>query len=581
MAIVVKDLSVAIAGRTLVDHVSIHVDDGERVGLIGSSGSGKSLISRAVTGLTLPSTKVTGTVLIDGRSALGMSDAQRAGFRGRNIGFIFQNPSKALSPVLSIGRQIGLPLQLHYDLSDYERHQRVLAIMERVGLDRGLYDRFPHELSGGQQQRAAIAAALISSPRLIIADEPTTALDAMTQRQVVDLLVSLVDDLGAGLLFITHDFAVLARATTRSYVLSEGRLVEEGDTLSILRRPKTQEARALVNAARFLSLTVTDDTGRGDAERKPADRAHLVELVQGRPQDRPVGGANGGETDEGADPKPLLRCEGIVKTFRDRSPHARGFAARMAARFSGRGERAEVLHGVSLSVGADETVAVIGGSGSGKTTLTRILFGLDRPDAGIVRFEGRSVLDDAKTMSSLYNQTGLVFQDPYGSLDPRWTIGRSVAEPLEARADGRSGKASDIRARVEWALRSVSLDPRLASRYPSDLSGGQAQRAAIARAIVSRPSVLLADEPMSAIDVAARMQVIDALASLRTASHEQGRSLAIVVVSHDLGVVRRIADRIVVIHDGRIVEQGPTTHILRHPSHAYTKRLIDAASLAA
>ncbi|MGO4922825.1 ABC transporter ATP-binding protein [Bifidobacterium choerinum] len=265
MGVVVDDLRVAIASRPILHGVHLEVRDGQRVGLVGPSGSGKSMISRAIMGLLPPTAERSGSIELGGRQLVGLPDVEMAALRGAAVGMVFQNPGTSLNPLLTVGRQIALPLALHYELTADEREARVRAMMRKVGLPADLYGRRPHELSGGQQQRVGIATALITSPRLIIADEPTTALDSMTQRQIVDLLVSLVDEAGAALLFITHDFSVLARATRYCYVLDAGRIVEQGRTQALLDDPHTPQARTLVGAARRLTLHVGDSHARETA----------------------------------------------------------------------------------------------------------------------------------------------------------------------------------------------------------------------------------------------------------------------------------------------------------------------------
>ncbi|WP_081663871.1 ABC transporter ATP-binding protein [Bifidobacterium sp. AGR2158] len=285
MGVVVDDLRVAIASRPILHGVHLEVRDGQRVGLVGPSGSGKSMISRAIMGLLPPTAERSGSIELGGRQLVGLPDVEMAALRGAAVGMVFQNPGTSLNPLLTVGRQIALPLALHYELTADEREARVRAMMRKVGLPDDLYGRRPHELSGGQQQRVGIATALITSPRLIIADEPTTALDSMTQRQIVDLLVSLVDEAGAALLFITHDFSVLAHATQYCYVLDAGRIVEQGRTAALLETPRTSQARTLVEAARRLTLHVGEQTADGDKtamtgeERMDAEERVVEETV--------------------------------------------------------------------------------------------------------------------------------------------------------------------------------------------------------------------------------------------------------------------------------------------------------------
>lgn len=270
MSAVIRHLNIAINGKLIVDDVDLDIADGERVGLVGSSGSGKSMIARAMMGLLPATAQVTGSVELGGTQVIGASDAAVADLRGRYVGMVFQNPSAALNPVMTVAQQVGLPLYLHYDLSLDERLERVEAMLSKVGLSQDVLLKYPHELSGGQQQRVGIATALITSPRFIIADEPTTALDSITQRQIVDLLTSLVDDAGASMLFITHDFAVLARATTRCYVLDGGSIAETGTTASLLQAPASEPARRLVDAARLLTLPHGNSAGSSVGSRESA-----------------------------------------------------------------------------------------------------------------------------------------------------------------------------------------------------------------------------------------------------------------------------------------------------------------------
>lgn len=270
MSAVIRHLNIAINGKPIVDDVDLDIADGERVGLVGSSGSGKSMIARAMMGLLPATAQVTGSVELGGTQVIGASDAAVADLRGRYVGMVFQNPAAALNPVMTVAQQVGLPLYLHYDLSLDERLERVEAMLSKVGLSQDVLLKYPHELSGGQQQRVGIATALITSPRFIIADEPTTALDSITQRQIVDLLTSLVDDAGASMLFITHDFAVLARATTRCYVLDGGSIAETGTTASLLQAPASEPARRLVDAARLLTLPHGNSAGSSVGSRESA-----------------------------------------------------------------------------------------------------------------------------------------------------------------------------------------------------------------------------------------------------------------------------------------------------------------------
>ena len=497
MSVDVRGLKITIGGKPIVSDADMTIADGERVGLIGSSGSGKSMIAKAMLGL-LPLTAVTnGSIDMGGTEIIGASERALADLRGRYVGAVFQNPAASLNPVMTVAQQIALPLRLHYDLTKAERADRVNALLSKVGLDLDMAGKYPHELSGGQQQRVGIATALITSPRFIIADEPTTVLDSITQRQIVDLLTSLVDDAGAA--------------------------------------------------------SSNPDPPPTCSPRRPHHKPSAWS-----PPPKPSPSTPPRRIRMSNSSVPLLSAHSITKSFGPRTA------------------RHQVLFDVSADVHAGECLAVIGGSGSGKSTLTRIMLGLESADSGSVEYESQSIVGGRKSpgFAALRRESGLVFQDPFSSLDPRWRVAKSVAEPLSLQR--RDLNNTDIDERVAAALTMAGLEPAdFLNRYPIDLSGGQAQRVVIARAIINEPKVILADEPMSAIDVAARIQILDTFAAIRAARP----STAIIMVSHDLGVVQHIADRILVLHDGRLEETGSTAEVLGNPQSDYTRQLIEAASL--
>ena len=521
MSVDVRGLKITIGGKPIVSDADMTIADGERVGLIGSSGSGKSMIAKAMLGL-LPLTAVTnGSIDMGGTEIIGASERALADLRGRYVGAVFQNPAASLNPVMTVAQQIALPLRLHYDLTKAERADRVNALLSKVGLDLDMAGKYPHELSGGQQQRVGIATALITSPRFIIADEPTTALDSITQRQIVDLLTSLVDDAGASMLFIT---------------------------ISPYSRVPPPAATCWTPAA-----SSNPDPPPTCSPRRPHHKPSAWS-----PPPKPSPSTPPRRIRMSNSSVPLLSAHSITKSFGPRTA------------------RHQVLFDVSADVHAGECLAVIGGSGSGKSTLTRIMLGLESADSGSVEYESQSIVGGRKSpgFAALRRESGLVFQDPFSSLDPRWRVAKSVAEPLSLQR--RDLNNTDIDERVAAALTMAGLEPAdFLNRYPIDLSGGQAQRVVIARAIINEPKVILADEPMSAIDVAARIQILDTFAAIRAARP----STAIIMVSHDLGVVQHIADRILVLHDGRLEETGSTAEVLGNPQSDYTRQLIEAASL--
>ncbi len=548
MSLDIRNLSLSLGDTRILNNVSLSVADGERVGLVGSSGSGKSMLLRAATGLLPSSAHITGSCKLGETQTVGASDDLLARLRGKYVGVVFQQANRALNPMLSIEEQISLPLRLHYQLDPQDIHRRVCLMLEKVGLASKLASQRTFELSGGQQQRVGIATALITSPRLILADEPTTALDSVTQRDVVDMLTSLVDDMGASMLFVTHDFSVLSRAAQRCYVLDSGRLVDSADVQDLLKNPQVSSTKQLVEAARKLTLHVTQcDTFGSESSEKRYENSE-----------------NSSESNE-----ILLSAKNIHVTL----GHERN--------------RTEILKGVDLSLRVGESLAIIGGSGSGKTTLIRAILGLQKISEGSVSYDGKivnsaessadfSAKSSAKSSANIRKETAIVFQHPFAALDPRWTVRSSVAEPLNIWKKSLQLDDATINKRVDDVLKLVGLNPNdFAEKYPHELSGGQAQCVAIARALINNPRVLVADEPMSAIDVAERTRILDAFSAIR----KDRPKMSCIFVSHDLGMIQHLAERVIVLKEGKIVESGSVADVLDHPQKDYTRALIQAAML--
>lgn len=542
MSLDIRNLSLSLGDTRILNNVSLSVADGERVGLVGSSGSGKSMLLRAATGLLPSSAHITGSCKLGETQTVGASDDLLARLRGKYVGVVFQQANRALNPMLSVEEQISLPLRLHYQLDPQDIHRRVCLMLEKVGLASKLASQRTFELSGGQQQRVGIATALITSPRLILADEPTTALDSVTQRDVVDMLTSLVDDMGASMLFVTHDFSVLSRAAQRCYVLDSGRLVDSADVQDLLKNPQVASTKQLVEAARKLTLRVTQCDTFGSEKRYENSNE------------------NSNENNE-----ILLSAKNIHVTL----GHERN--------------RTEILKGVDLSLRVGESLAIIGGSGSGKTTLIRAILGLQKISEGSVSYDGKIVNSaessadfSAKSSANIRKETAIVFQHPFAALDPRWTVRSSVAEPLNIWKKSLQLDDATINKRVDDVLKLVGLNPNdFAEKYPHELSGGQAQCVAIARALINNPRVLVADEPMSAIDVAERTRILDAFAAIR----KDRPKMSCIFVSHDLGMIQHLAERVIVLKEGKIVESGSVADVLDHPQKDYTRALIQASML--
>ncbi|WP_273501614.1 ABC transporter ATP-binding protein [Paracoccus sphaerophysae] len=511
----VRDLSVTIQGRPVLADVDLDLTPGRITGLVGESGSGKSMTALAIIGLLPEGAVARGRVDLDGQNLLDLPERALNDLRGRRIGMIFQEPMTALNPLMNIGDQVAEVLVQHHGMDREAALAVARARLDRVGLPAPRFplSLFPHELSGGQRQRVAIAMAIADAPDLLIADEPTTALDVTTQAQILDLLRELVRTEGMALLLITHDLAVIAGVADRVAVMQSGRVVEQGATEPLFRTQAHPYTRALFAAAR-----------------------HQPERVS-----------------VPADDTPILQVEGAVREYL--LPRPSMFAPYPVLR---------AVDGVSLTVADGESVGLVGESGCGKSTLTRAVLGLEPLQAGRILLDGEPVT--AAMPRHLRAKVQVVFQDPYGSFDPRWRVDRLVAEPFHL-----TGRPRDWRDRVAAALDEVGIPPDAMSRHIHQFSGGQRQRIAIARALIIRPRLVILDEAVSALDVQVRAQVLDLLARLR-ASH----GLAWLFISHDLSVVRAITDRVLVMEKGRIVEEGATETILTTPRHPYTQQLVAA-----
>jgi peptide/nickel transport system ATP-binding protein len=504
----VGDLTVGFGNRTIVHSVGISLAEGERFGIIGESGSGKTLTALAITGLLPEGASWTGTITLDG-SPLPRDETLMARLRGRRIGMVFQEPMTALNPLMRVGAQIDEAMP------DGASDTAVDDLLREVGLDDVHARRYPHQLSGGQRQRVVIAIALAGRPDLLIADEPTSALDLITQRTVLDLIADICTRRRMALLFISHDLKAVAALCTRVAVMQHGVVVETGDIATVLQAPKNDYTRRLIAASRF--------------------------------QDRRAGAERVGKT--------LLEVSSITRDYRQGG----------IFRWSRPPLRA--VHEVSFSIGEAECVALVGPSGCGKSTLARIIVGLDRASSGAMRLAGQTY-HGADLPKSLRKDVSLVFQDPFGSFDPRLRIAASLAEPL--RLVPGIDRLS-IGARLTEAVRAVGLDEAMLERFPHEFSGGQRQRLAIARALVTRPRLLVLDEPVSALDVSVRGEVLDLLAGLRDQF-----GLTYLIISHDLDMVRAMADRVLVMEAGRIVEEGAPEALFAAPQHMLTRELVAA-----
>ena len=521
----INDLVVGLGkkpgGERIIDGVSLQVHEGETLCVVGESGSGKSVTSLTVMGLLQKGALVPsgGSVKLVGEELLTASDRRLRQLRATRMAMIFQEPMTALNPVVPVGRQIDEVLRVHTDLDARARRQKILAMMEHVRLPdvERIFSSYPHQLSGGQRQRIMIAMALVLEPKLLIADEPTTALDVTTQKQILTLIRDLQRDHGTAVLFITHDMGVVAEIADRVAVMRYGRLVETGTLDSILRTPSMEYTRNLLSSVPSL------------VPRAP--RAETQEPI-------------------------VLETNELGKVYRERS-------------FLGKAREVAAAKDVTLTLRKGRTLGIVGESGSGKSTVARCIVRLIDPTSGGVRLAGREISELSRRLLQPHRKKiQIIFQDPYRSLNPRRTIGEAIAEgPINygmPRAEALA-KARDL-------LELVDLPPDAISRYPHQFSGGQRQRIAIARALALDPDVLVADEAVSALDVSVQAQVLELLDEI-----QQRLGIALLFITHDLRVAAQICDDVAVMQHGRIVEQGPAAQVLTHPQQAYTRALLDAA----
>ncbi|MEV6624119.1 ABC transporter ATP-binding protein [Amycolatopsis sp. NPDC051106] len=543
------DVAVSFGDVEAVRGVGYEVHAGEVVAVVGESGSGKTVTAMSLLGLLPPTATVSGRAELAGRDLYTMTPAELRAVRGGDVGMVFQEPMSALNPVFTVGDQLVEAIRTHRELTAAAARERAIELLGLVGLPapRERFRAYPHELSGGQLQRVVIAMAVANEPKLLIADEPTTALDVTVQAEILELLRDLRSRLGTAILLITHDMGVVADLADRVVVMHDGRVVEQGTAASIFSAPAEDYTRQLLGSV--VSLSGTANTGleralSADIEVGPGHVAAAEHPATASVPDVPA-------------ENPLLRLTDLSVTYRGRF---RAIAVRAA-------------EGVNLHVGAGEVLGLVGESGSGKSTVARAVTGLLAPTAGSVHIGDADITRvRGRAAKALRRRIGVVFQDPLSSLNPRTTVGESVATPLRLHKAVRS---SEVDGRVAELLSSVQLSPSLAGRYPHELSGGQRQRACIARALALRPDLLVADEPTSALDVTIQARVLDLLRDLR---REFG--FACLFISHDLAVIEQLADRVAVMHRGHVVEQGPTKEVLTAPAHPYTQRLLSAAPVA-
>lgn len=528
------EVSFATDGGTVVavDDVTLSVDSGEVLAIVGESGSGKTVTAKTILGL-LPETATTrGAIVLNGTDVVGLSAEKLRSIRGVDVAMVFQEPSTALNPVFTVGWQIAEGLRAHGTgsgrrIGKKAARAKAIEMLGRVGIPEPekRVDHYPHQFSGGQKQRVVIAMALVLDPELIVADEPTTALDVTVQAEILDLLRRCRDEFGAAIILITHNMGVVADLADRVAVMFDGKVVEEAPAQKLFSDPKHLYTQKLLAAVPRIG------TGEARAGARVADRKAA------------------GTTESAA---PVVVAKNLVVEY--------------AGRFSRRGFRA--VDSVSFSISPGEVLGLVGESGSGKTTIGRAIGGLTKPTGGSLQVLGHEMLGiRERSFRPVRERIGFVFQDPASSFNPLLTIAECVAEPLIVH--GRSRDAAAARSRVDELLEAVQLPRGYGDRYPHELSGGQRQRASLARALALEPTLLIADEPTSALDVSVQARVLDLFAEL-----QKEFGFAALFISHDLAVVDMLSDRIAVLWQGRLVEEGTGAQVLGAPRHPYTQRLL-------
>ncbi|MCF2869833.1 ABC transporter ATP-binding protein [Octadecabacter sp. G9-8] len=523
----ITNLTLSIGETEILHDVDLSMQAGEIAAITGESGSGKSMTALSVMGLLPNRAQTTGTITLDGTDILQTPEPEMCALRGNTMGMVFQEPMTALNPVQTIGAQVAETILIHENTTKPEAHKRAAAMLQKVGLNVPP-TRYPHELSGGQRQRVVIAMAIALRPKLLIADEPTTALDVTTQARILDLLRDLVREFGMGLLIITHDLAVVADIADQIIVMQKGRVVEAAQTAQLLGDMQHPYTRALFAASRHTP---------------PIPDPYQTHT-------KPISGAIS------AKPQGLV-VENVVRTYDLARKNILGPRPKFRA-----------LNDVSFHIAKGERVGLVGESGCGKSTLTRAILGLENVQGGAITLDGEPVFSANRPNLDVRRKMQVVFQDPYGSFNPRHTVARLVSEPWHLLDTPPANGAEHI-AR---ALTDVGLTASDADKYIHEFSGGQRQRIAIARALIIEPELIIFDEAVSALDVSVRAQVLDLIADLC-----QKRDLAYLFISHDLTVVRSVTDRVLVMKTGQIVEQGDTETVFTAPAHPYTKTLLAAA----
>ena len=602
----IKDLHTDIEIRSGVvralSGVDLHVNPGETLGIVGESGSGKTMTALSLMGLLPQGGKVSsGSIILDGQDLTQLPLKEKRKLRGTKVGMIFQDPLTSLNPTMKIGLQVCEPLRVHEKLSKRAALARAVEILKRVGMPRPevVINNYPHQLSGGMRQRVMIAMALVCKPRILIADEPTTALDVTTQMQILDLIDELRDEYKMGVILITHDLGVVAGHTDRVAVMYAGRIVETAPTKTLFTEPKHRYTSSLMAAlperalaagtklfsipgappsltnlpkgCRFAArcLWATDEC-RADYPSLSGDENHTFSCfhpVQEGDESPAVLQAmmDSGKAEDAVDATGQISHEVLLdvkEASREYESSGSGFFKRDKGLVS-------AVDRVSISVKKGETYGLVGESGCGKSTVGRLIAGLERPSGGAIELDGRDLATlKGRDAVRIHRDVQMMFQDSYAAMDPRMRIDQILAEPMSIQ---KTGNARQIAERIMEILEQVGLTEEILDRYPHEFSGGQLQRIGFARSLTLAPDLIVADEPVSALDVSVQAQVLNLMKDL-----QQELGLSYLFISHDLAVVQYMADRIGVMYLGRIVEEGPASEVVKNPKHPYTKALIDS-----
>ncbi|MDJ1637403.1 ABC transporter ATP-binding protein (plasmid) [Agrobacterium tumefaciens] len=534
----VKNLKVAFGRKQVVHDLSFDIAPGSTLAVVGESGSGKSVTSLAIMGL-LPDgvAKASGSIKLDGRELLSLTETEMCGIRGGKISMIFQEPMTSLNPVQKVGVQIGEVISIHRGLRGKELRNAVLEMLRKVGIpdpERRI-NNYPHTFSGGMRQRVMIAMALACNPSVIIADEPTTALDVTVQAQILELLKELQRETNVALLFITHDMGVVAEIADRVLVMRAGQVVESGSVETVFTEPESPYTRVLIEAAPSVA-------GKLIAIDQPTSK------IDGLPLSYDGGG-------------PVLEVRDLSVRF----PLRGGLLGTVQG-------NVHAVEKVSFAIGKGETLGLVGESGSGKSTIGKAIIDLAPRHGGTIVVDGRTVdYSEHASLAALRRDVQMIFQDPFGSLDSRQTVGSAIMEPMHVHGIA-SGPA--LREKMEWLLQKVGLDPARASSLPHEFSGGQRQRICIARALAMSPKLIIADEAVSALDVAIKGQIIDLMMDLQS-----DFGISYLFISHDMAAIEKICNRVAVMYFGELVEIGSRDDVIGRPGHSYTKRLLSAVPI--